>query len=112
MTPVKPVAAPAPEQLVAADFNGDGIGDVGFRNSATGVFTMRNGPSFANQVTYPWAVGANYQPFAADFNADKVADLGLRDSTQWHLLHQARARLRRPAHLPVDAGANVAGRGG
>jgi hypothetical protein len=81
VAPVKPVAAPAPEQLVAADFNGDGIGDVGFRNSATGVFTMRSGPSFANPVTYPWAVGANYQPFAADFNADKVADLGLRDST-------------------------------
>src|SRR5205085_2642694 len=53
---VKPVAAPVPEQLVAADFNGDGVGDVGFRNSATGVFTLRQGPAFTGQVSYPWAV--------------------------------------------------------
>ena len=80
VTAVKPVAAPVPEQLVAADFNGDGLGDVGFRNSATGLFTLRYGPSFANQVTYPWAMGGNYQPFAADFNGDRVGDLGLRDT--------------------------------
>ncbi len=80
VTAVKPVAATAPEQLVAADFNGDGVGDIGFRNSGTGVFTLRYGPSFAQQTTYPWASGAGYQGFAADFNADRMADLGLRDS--------------------------------
>ena len=79
VTAVKPVAAPVPEKLVAADFNGDGLGDVGFRNSATGLFTLRFGPSFVNQVTYPWALGANYQPFAADFNGDRIGDIGVRD---------------------------------
>ncbi len=68
-----------PEQVVAADFDGDGMGDVGFRNSATGLFTMRYGPSFTRQTTYPWATGTNYQPFAADFDSDRIADLGLRD---------------------------------
>ncbi len=80
VTAVKPVAAPVPDQLVAADFNGDGLGDIGFRNTGTGIFTLRYGPSFAKQTTYPWAPGTGYQPLAADFNADGMADLALRDS--------------------------------
>ena len=78
-TGVTAVAAPA-EQVVAADFNGDGFGDVGVRSVASGTFTLRHGPSFGSPVTHPWAMGANYQAFAADFDGDRIADLGLRDA--------------------------------
>ncbi len=77
---VSALTPPVPEQVVAADFNGDGIGDVGFRNGTSGMFTFRYGPTFAEQTTYPWAKGTTYQPFAADFNGDRVGDLGLRDT--------------------------------
>ena len=77
---VKAAPQPVPEQVVAADFNGDGLGDVGFRNSTSGLFTLRHGPSFANQVTYGWAPGSNYQAFAGDFDGDRIADIGVRDS--------------------------------
>ena len=77
---VQAVAQPGPEQVVAADFNGDGLGDVGFRNPDSGLFTLRYGPSFGTQVTYPWTAGASYQAFAADFDADRIADIGLRDA--------------------------------
>ena len=78
-TGVAAVAAPA-EQVVAADFNGDGLGDIGVRNVVTGLFTLRQGPSFGTPVTYSWATGANYQAFAADFDGDRKADIGLRDA--------------------------------
>ncbi len=75
-----PVVAPGPEQVVAADFDGDGMGDVGLRNPGTGLFTLRHGPSFGNQVTYPWARGGNYQAFAADFDGDRIGDIGVRET--------------------------------
>lgn len=79
--PILKTAAPAAgQQVMGADFNGDGIGDVGLRNTGTGLFTLRDGPSFGGQATYPWAPGANFQAFAADFNGDGVGDIGLRDA--------------------------------
>jgi len=76
---VKPPISSGPEQVVAADFNADGAADLGFRNSATGLFALRYGPTFVDQVTQPWAPGPNYQAFAADFDGDRVGDLGLRE---------------------------------
>jgi Peptidase family M23 len=80
LTAVKPTAHAGPDQILAADFNGDGVADVGFRNAVSGLFTLRHGPSFTGRVTYPWAPGATYQAFTGDFNADRNADIGLRDS--------------------------------
>jgi hypothetical protein len=79
VTAATPVVAPSPDQVVAADFNGDGTGDVGFRNPTTGVFTTRYGPAFTQQATFGWAIGANYQAFAGDFDGDRIGDLGLRE---------------------------------
>ncbi len=78
---VNPSTPSGTEQVVAADFNGDGVGDVGFRKTGTGLFTLKHGPSFANQTTYPWATGTNYQAFAADFDGNRIADIGLRDAS-------------------------------
>jgi hypothetical protein len=81
VVPVK-ASEPTPgEQAAGADFNGDGVGDVGLRNIGTGLFVLRNGPSFDGQASYPWAPGANYQAFAGDFNGDRIGDIGLRDAT-------------------------------
>ena len=77
---VAPAPGPAAQQAVAADFNGDGFADVGLRNTATGLFTLRHGPLFTGQVTQQWATGANYQALAADFDGDRIGDLGLRDT--------------------------------
>lgn len=75
-----PSTVAAAEQVVAADFNGDGYGDVGSRDIASGLFTLRQGPAFISQVSYPWAAGANYQAVAADFDGDRIGDIGLRET--------------------------------
>jgi hypothetical protein len=67
-------------QPIIGDFNGDGKADIGLRDSNNGMFFIKHGPSYGDQVTYQWAPGANYQPFVGDFNADGVADIGLRDA--------------------------------
>jgi len=41
----------------AADFNGDGLADIGLKDMNNGVFYVKHGPSFADQVVYPWAPG-------------------------------------------------------
>ncbi len=67
-------------QPFAADFNGDHLADIGMRDAGTGMFYIKHGTGFNDQVTYQWAAGANYQPFVADFNSDGYADIGLRDT--------------------------------
>jgi surface antigen len=68
-------------QPYAADFNGDGYADIGMRNTSNGVFFIKHGPNFGDQISYQWAAGAHYQSFTADFNGDGLADIGLRDTT-------------------------------
>lgn len=63
----------------AADFNGDGLADIGLYDQNIGMFYIKHGPSFSDQITYQWASGSNYQPFVGDFNHDGYADIGLRD---------------------------------
>jgi hypothetical protein len=53
---------------------------IGLRDANTGIFFIKHGPSFGDQISYQWVAGANYQVFAADFDGDGVADIGLRDS--------------------------------
>jgi surface antigen len=76
--------APAPSfnyQAFAADFDGDGIVDIGMRNASDGTFFIKHGPGFNDQTSYAWAAGSNYQPFAADFDGDGKADIGMRDAS-------------------------------
>jgi len=44
-------------QPFAGDFNGDGVADIGMRDSSNGVFFIKHGPGFNDQVTYAWAPG-------------------------------------------------------
>src|SRR5450759_4292850 len=67
-------------QPFVADFNGDGIADIGLRDADNGTFYIKHGPSFNDQITYRWAPGTHYQAFAGDFNGDGIADIGLRDA--------------------------------
>jgi surface antigen len=66
-------------QPFAGDFNADGIGDIGLRDSNNGTFYIKHGPNFSDQISYQWAAGTNYQPFIGDFNHDGYADIGLYD---------------------------------
>jgi membrane-bound lytic murein transglycosylase B len=68
---------PTHYQPFASDFNGDGMADIGLPDANTGIFFIKHGPSFGDQISYQWATGTNYQPFAADFNGDHLADIGL-----------------------------------
>ena len=45
------------EFLTSGDFNGDGVADIGLRDADNGVFYIKHGPSFNDQVTYAWAPG-------------------------------------------------------
>jgi hypothetical protein len=44
-------------QPFAADFNGEGKADIGMRNVDNGIFFIKHGPSFGDQVSYQWAAG-------------------------------------------------------
>lgn len=44
-------------QPFAADFNGDGIGDIGLHDAAIGMFYFKHGTGFNDQSTYAWAAG-------------------------------------------------------
>ena len=68
-------------QPIAGDFNADGLGDIGVRDSSNGTFYIKHGTAFSDQISYTWAAGSNYQPFVGDFNGDGYADIGLRDAS-------------------------------
>ena len=61
------------------DFNRDAAVDTGLRNSLSGLFFARFGPTFANQVTFQWDNSISYQSFMGDFNGDGNVDVGLRN---------------------------------
>lgn len=63
----------------AADFNGDGLAEIGLRDPSNGIFYWRYGPSFGTQGAYGWATGTHYQPYAADLNGDNLTEIGVRD---------------------------------
>ena len=68
-------------QAITADFNNDGLTDIGMRNSTTGTWNIRtaNAPySFNGSVTFDWLAGTDYEPLTVDFNGDGKQDLGLR----------------------------------
>lgn len=68
-------------QAVTGDFNGDGLTDIGMRNSTTGDWFLRLATSpfvFAGSVVFNWTAGTDYEPAIADYNGDGRADLGLR----------------------------------
>ena len=58
-------------QPFVGDFNGDGLIDVGLRNTSNGTwyFAFRNAGSFSfsNTSNFNWASGSHYQPFVGDF---------------------------------------------
>ena len=66
-------------QSFAGDFNGDGNVDIALRNTHTGMFYMRYGPTFAAQDLFQWDNSTNYQAFVGDFNGDHQVDVGLRN---------------------------------
>jgi len=66
-------------QPFAGDFNSDSQVDLGLRDTRTGMFYLRYGPTFAAQDTFQWDNSTSYQAFAGDFNADGHADVGLRN---------------------------------
>lgn len=67
-------------QTLAGDYNNDGYADIALRDANSGVFYIKHGTSFSDQITYSWASGYNYQAFVGDFNHDGYADIGLRDA--------------------------------
>jgi surface antigen len=74
----KDLSALAYEPLVA-DWNGDGLDDIGLRKVSTGTFFLKPGPLYDSQEIYSgWASTSNFQPISGDFNGDGFGDIGLR----------------------------------
>lgn len=84
------VRAPV-QQTFTADFDGDGVDDLGTRNPATGRIVIRRGPTFAfsTETSLTWAFGAHLQPFTGDFNNDGFTDIALRDANSGNVHRRA-----------------------
>jgi hypothetical protein len=46
-------------QPFAADFNGDHLAVIGMRDTATGIFFVKHGPIFGDQISYSWGDGSS-----------------------------------------------------
>ncbi len=66
------------------DFNGDGISDLGLRDTTDGIWYVRlsTAPetwSTSETILADKASGSHYQPYTGDFNGDGILDIGMRD---------------------------------
>ncbi|PQV64351.1 Repeat domain-containing protein [Abditibacterium utsteinense] len=70
-------------QCFVGDFNGDGMTDVGMRDSNNGTWYFRQASApytYNSQFTFNWTAGTQFQPVLADFNKDGRLDIGMRDT--------------------------------